>query len=70
MIQEEYALNLSKFIDRFNKNSLYPFNQATMVTPYKKYIYFDINAWIEQKKYQLSKRLDKEAHDLVKETLE
>jgi hypothetical protein len=41
-----------------------------MATAYKEYIYFDINGWIEQKKYQLSQRLDKEAHDLIKEILE
>jgi hypothetical protein len=46
------------------KNSKYPienYNLAKMATAYKEYIYFGINAWIEQKKYQLSQRLDKEA---------
>ena len=73
MTQEKYALNLSKFIDRFKKNSKYPienYNLDKMVTAYKEYIYFDIKGWIEQKKYQLSQQLDKEAHDLVKEILE
>ncbi|CAB4389124.1 unnamed protein product [Rhizophagus irregularis] len=73
MTQEEYALNLDKFIVRFKKNSKYPiknYNLDKMATAYKEYFYFDINGWIEQKKYQLSQRLDKEAHDLVKEILE
>jgi hypothetical protein len=73
MTQEEYALNLSKFIDRFKKNSKYPienYNLDKMATAYKEYFYIDTNGWIERKKYQLSQRLDKEAHDLVKEILE
>jgi hypothetical protein len=72
MMQEEYALNLDNFIVRFKKNSKYlieNYNLDKMATAYKEYIYFDINEWIEQKKYQLSQRLDKEAHDLVKEIL-
>ncbi|CAG8463893.1 9388_t:CDS:2 [Gigaspora margarita] len=71
--QEEYALNLDNFINRFKKNSKYPiknYNLDKMAIAYKEYIYFDFNGWIEQKKYQLSQRLDKEAHDLVKKILE
>ncbi|RGB43462.1 hypothetical protein C1646_809230 [Rhizophagus diaphanus] len=57
MTQEEYALNVDKFIARFKKNSKYPienYNLDKMATAYKEYAYFDINGWIEQKKYQLS----------------
>src|SRR4051794_8026814 len=46
MTQEEYALNLSKFIVRFKKNSKYPiknYNLDKMATAYKEYIYFNIN---------------------------
>ncbi|CAG8712116.1 16428_t:CDS:1, partial [Funneliformis mosseae] len=40
------------------------------VTTYEEYINYYPNFWIEKKKSQLNDRLDKEAHDLVKEILE
>ena len=47
------------------------YNLAKWATAYKEYIYFsNYSEWIAKKKWQLSERLNKEAHYLVKEILE
>ena len=46
------------------------YNLAKWATAYEEYINYYPSLWIEKKKSQLNDRLDKEAHDLVKEILE
>ncbi|CAG8574489.1 4615_t:CDS:2, partial [Dentiscutata heterogama] len=73
LTQEEHALHFDEFVDILKKANVYQYyiktyNIAKLAT-YKEYIYFSFDEWVEKKKYQLSHRLDKEAHDLVKEIL-
>jgi hypothetical protein len=73
--QEEYALRLDEFVDMLKKANAYQYyienyNLAKWATAYEEYINYYPSLWIEKKKSQLNDRLDKEAHDLVKEILE
>ena len=73
--QEEYALCLDEFVDMLKKANAYQYyienyNLAKWATAYEEYINYYPSLWIEKKKSQLNDRLDKEAHDIVKEILE
>ncbi|GBB87106.1 hypothetical protein RclHR1_18300008 [Rhizophagus clarus] len=73
--QEEYALRLNEFADMLKKANAYQYyienyNLAKWATAYKEYINYYPSLWIEKKKWQLSERLNKEAHYLIKERLE
>ena len=73
--QEEYALRLDEFVDMLKKANAYQYyienyNLAKWATAYEEYINYYPSLWIEKKKSQLNDRLDKEAHDFVKEILE
>src|SRR6266498_402067 len=73
--QEEYALRLNEFVDMLKKANAYQYyienyNLAEWAIAYKEYINYYPSLWIEKKKWQLSERLNKEAHYLVKEILE
>ncbi|GES93775.1 cysteine protease [Rhizophagus clarus] len=61
-MQEEYAIVCDEFYVYFRKNySKYIgiINPAKFTPPYKEYIYCSPSKWIEAKKHQLRRRLDK-----------
>ena len=73
--QEEYALRFDEFVDMLKKANAYQYyienyNLAKQTTAYEEYINYYPSLQTEEKKSQLNDRLDKEAHDIVKEILE
>ncbi|CAG8480142.1 2247_t:CDS:2 [Ambispora gerdemannii] len=71
---QEHALHVDEYLDMLKKTNSYQYfidnhNLAERMV-YKEYINYCPSLWIEKKKSQLSGRLDKEAHYLVKEKLE
>ncbi|CAG8687697.1 13706_t:CDS:2, partial [Funneliformis mosseae] len=60
--QEEYAITCDKFYALFKKHySQYIgiIDPAKCISPYEKYVYCSPSRWIEAKKHQLRRRLDK-----------
>ena len=66
--QEEYALTCNEFYALFRKSySKYvkKINPAKVIPPYKEYVYYSPRRWIEAKKYQLRRRLDRVTYGAV-----
>src|SRR5271154_3872460 len=63
--QEEYDIACDEFHALFRKSySEYIgiINPAKVIPPYKEYVYYSPGRWIEAKKYQLRRRLDRVAY--------
>src|SRR4051812_48986869 len=61
-MQEEYAIACDEFYVYFRKyysKYIGIINPAKFTLPYEKYVYYSPSKWIEAKKHQLRRRLDK-----------
>ena len=66
--QEEYIIACDEFHALFRKSySEYIgiINPAKVIPPYKEYVYCSTSRWIEVKKYQLRRRLDRVVYRAV-----
>src|SRR3954447_10507365 len=67
-MQEEYAIACNEFYALFRKSySKYIgiINPVKSTPPYEEYIYYSSSRWIEAKKYQLRRRLDRVVYRAV-----
>ncbi|CAG8712020.1 15634_t:CDS:2, partial [Funneliformis mosseae] len=71
-MQEEYAKACDEFYVYFRKyysKYIEIINPAKFTPPYKEYVYYSLGKWIEAKKHQLRRRLDKAIYGSIPDFL-